>query len=200
MKNRSTTGISINVFARLLTAGLMLGLLSPMAHAQGGPIAVAGNLSVKLQGIYTPSTILYIVGGKVQTVGPVTSIKKALTDSVEVTSLGLLAPGLANQAVNTGGITGCLTFEAGAKTPTATAASGTVTGFLSTNSGGYDISTGTFTATLNPAGLQVILQMSGTDLKTLIKDGAGAVAKKPTLVHAALNVLLRKTAPLPPTP
>jgi len=196
MKNRSTTGILINAFARLLAAGVMLGLLSPAAQAQM-TTPIAGNLSVKLQGIYTPSTHLYIVGGKVQT-GLEPAIKKAFTSSVEVTSQGLLGIN-PSQVVNVGGISGCITFEAGAKKPTETKASGTVTGSLSTDNGIYEISTGTFTATLNPAGLQVILQMWGTVFtkSKAIKDEA---AKKITLVHAALNVLLRKTAPLPPTP
>jgi hypothetical protein len=195
------TGNLVNALTRLLAAGLMLGLLSPAAQAQVSK-SIAGNLSVKLQGIYTPSTHLYIVGGKVQT-GEESGIKKASTSEVEVTSLGLLGIN-PSQVVNVGGISGCLTFEPGAKEPTETAASGTVKGSLSTDTGTYEISTGTFTATLNPAGLQVILQMSGT-VFTEPKSIKNEPAKRPiVLVHAALNVLLRKTAPLPvgpsPTP
>ena len=150
----------MNALTRLLAAGLMLGLLSPAAQGQAQTVVVpivSGNLSTKLQGIYTPSTHLYIVGG----------------------------------------ISGKLEFTPGATMPTEQNASGTVTGALSTDTGIYEISTGTFTATLNGAGLQVILQMYGTVItepKT-IKD---APTKKPvTLVHAALNVLLRRTGPLP---
>jgi len=198
MKNRLLTGISMNALTRLLAAGLMLGLLSPAAQGQAQTVVVpivSGNLSTKLQGIYTPSTHLYIVGGKVQT-GVENGIKKSGASEVLVTSAGLLGIN-PSEVVNVGGISGKLEFTPGATMPTEQNASGTVTGALSTDTGIYEISTGTFTATLNGAGLQVILQMYGTVItepKT-IKD---APTKKPvTLVHAALNVLLRRTGPLP---
>ena len=184
----------MNMFARLLAAGLVLGLLSPAAHAQSST-PVVGNLSVKLQGIYTPSTHIYTVNGKLQT-GLGTGIKRALDRGVEVTSAGLLGIN-PSQVVNVGGISGCLTFEVGKKMPTETAASGTALGSLSTDNGGiFIINNATFTATLNPAGLQVILQMWGTlDSKSRVEDLP--VAKQATLVHAALNVLLRRSGPLP---
>jgi hypothetical protein len=50
---------------------------------------------------------------------------------------------------------------------------------------------------LNPAGLQVILQMSGT-VETLSHTVIATATKAQIpLVHAALNVLLRRSGPLP---
>ena len=185
-------GNLINALARLMAAGLMLGLLSPAAHAQ----LPEGNLPVKLQGIYTEFSTLYYVGGKKQT-GATPDFKPAGSGGVEVGSAGLL--GISpTQVVNVAGISGCITFTPAKKPATTeTNSQGMVTGGLSTDTGEFLISTGTYTAHIDGAGLRVILDMTGT---VLVKGPIpvpvavkSASDKKVQLVHASLNVLLRKT-------
>jgi len=182
MKNYPTAGYSMNALARLVAAVAMLGLLgvAPLAAAKSAP------LPDKLQGNYGPFSLVYFVDGKKQSV-------VTLVGFVEVGSAGLVAVDFTD-VLNTVGVSEKVIFTEGMKPAGTTSNSGTVSGSLKTNQGLFLVKSGTYTATLDGAGLRLIMQMKGT------YGLGGAAADKGVMPAtevgkpgtAVINILLRK--------
>jgi len=180
MKNYPMAGSSIKALARLVAAMVMAGLLGagPLAAAKSAPLPEA------LQGNYGPFSLGYFVDGKPQNV-------VAIRGFVTVGSAGLVAVNFL-EALSVAGVNEKVVFKEGMKPAGPTSSSGTVTGVLLANQGVFLIKSGSYTATLDGAGLRLIVQMKGT-----IGLGASAADKTATEVgkpgHAVINVLLRKS-------
>jgi hypothetical protein len=193
MKNYAMAGNSMNVLARLVAVVAMAGLLGTgsLASAKSAP------LPEKLQGNYSSFSLLYFVNGKQQSLVTVMAEKPAvsvpaLAAFVEVGSAGLVAVNFTD-VVSTAGIVSRLIFTEGLKPAGTTSSSGTVRGSLQSNQGLFLVKSGTYRATLDGAGLRLIVQMNGTlGLGAAAADKAASAFGGPG--HAVINILLRKTS------
>ena len=185
MKNYAMTGKWMNVPARLMAAGLLLGLLGAGQVAEA---AKSSPLPEKLQGSYGPFSLLYFVNGKAQKErAPVARL------FVEVGSAGLV-PVDFSQVVFVTGVPEKLVFTEGLKPASVTANEGTVSGNLLTDAGEFTVSKGDYKASLDGAGLRLIVQLSGSVVLRPAPAPADKVAApaRSTEGHVVINILLRK--------